>query len=600
MRLKQNISLILIFLLSLGLNAATFSCTGNGDWSSSATWGGSGIPGAGDDVVIKNGATVTVDVSNAECANIQLGSNSNPSKGNGSISFNASSQLTSSGTVNFGDGGQSGYIEMTSGGTFITNDWNGKKGGLTSGIGTIRYTGTFTLANSSSFNQFYDLEIMGFVTMSTGIQIDNNLTLTSGIFDVGGKSITMLGNWINNGGDFVEGTGTELVTFQGSAIQVISGDSFNRLEVNNPFGIELSGDVTINDLLTFTDGDITLGSNNLILESAASTSDQSNDSHVVTNGAGALRMNWTTYLGKSFTFPLGDGTNYTPFLLTMNNSAPAGGDPYIEVKLKDEAEPNHSTDNYLTRYWDVSESDLTIINYNWSAYYINSDVIGEEDFITAAKYNGSWVEFDNVDATNNILSGDNGTGFSTFTGKTGIISLPVELTYFGGSIVNDMIKLEWITSSEINNDYFIIEESSDGINFSEIGQVNGVGNSIEINNYNYSYLSSGNLAFYRLKQVDFDGTYDYSAIIKIEQAKSSEPIIFPNPVSRGQMMTIYFKATKAQQINLFSTNGVLVAHQKTLLDNKISFSTSLFSPGNYLAQIVSASNVSTLKFTVTP
>lgn len=591
--------MLLIAVLPVTLFGVTYTSTTSGVWSSSTTWGGSGTPSAGDTVIIKNGSTVTVDISSAQCGEVYLGSNTNPNKGDGTISFNSGSQLTSTGTVNFGDGGNSGYVNMTSGGTFITNVWNGKKGGLTSGTGTIRYTGIFTLAASAAFDQFYNLEITGTVTMSTGIQIDNSLTLTSGSFDVGGKDITMLGNWINNGGDFVEGTGNELVVFQGTSSQDINGETFNRVEIDNSNGITLSGDVTLNDRITFTNGDVILGASNLIFENTATAADQSDASHVVTNSTGELRMKWTNFTGKSFAFPVGDGTNYTPFSLTMNNSAPAGANPYISVSVTDGAEPNHSEIDYLTRYWNVSASDLTVLNYNWSANYIQADVVGVESSIWAAKYNGTWIEFNQADSVNNVISGNNGSEFSSFTGKTSLVTLPVELVRFEGEMEDGVVQLNWETSSEINNDYFVIEKSQDGVSFTEVDRVDGMGNSIVSNQYFFTEFSDDEMAFYRLRQVDFDGSYEYSNIIKIgELNELDDLVVFPNPLIKGQFMTIYLK--QASEVRLLDSNGSIVSQKSVSVSNNVSFSTSNLVPGNYIAQVISESEIQFSKFLVTP
>lgn len=578
---------------------ATYTCISSGDWDNVSTWGGVGTPGASDTVIVKNAAIVTINTADAQCAEIQLGSNTNPDKGNGTLSFSASGQLTSTGTVTFGDGGNSGYVDMTSGGTFITSVWSGKKGAFTPGTGAVQYTGTFTLAGSASFNQFYDLEIVGTVTMAADIQVNNTLTLTSGSFDVGGKDITMLGDWINNGGSFLEGTGNELVVFQGTSSQDIIGETFNRVEIDNVSGVTISGNITINDLITFTNGDLVLGTNNLILENDASTAGASDASHVVTNSTGAIQMKWTSYVGKSFAFPVGDGTNYTPFSLTMNNSAPAGVDPYIAVGVTNSAEPNHSESDYLNRYWSVSSSDLTVINYNWSANYIQSDVVGVESSIIASKYDGAWVEFNSVDVTNNVLSGNNGSSFSTFSGKTGIVALPVELVRFEGEIEEGFVQLSWETSSEINNDYFVIEKSFDGVSFNEVGKVHGNGNSTVTNQYYFTDFSNKGTAFYRLKQIDFDGAFEYSSIIKVTSLNNpKELIVFPNPMTRGQLMTISFK--EANEVRLFDSNGSIVYMKNIGMGNHVFFSTSSLAPGNYIAQVISGSDIQFSQFLVAP
>jgi len=87
--------------------------------------------------------------------------------------------------------------------------------------------------------------------------------------------------------------------------------------------------------------------------------------------------------------------------------------------------------------------------------------------------------------------------------------LPIELLRFTASPKNNGIKIDWITSSEINNDYFTIEKSINGITFEEIAKIEGAGNSN--NQLSYSYTDEDPFAgnsYYRLKQTDFDGKFE--------------------------------------------------------------------------------------------
>ncbi len=106
--------------------------------------------------------------------------------------------------------------------------------------------------------------------------------------------------------------------------------------------------------------------------------------------------------------------------------------------------------------------------------------------------------------------------------------LPIELVYFKGEIVEDAISLIWETASEKNNEGFKIEESIDGINWKEIGFEYGAGNSS--NNINYEYnlyeLPNIDLVYYRLKQVDFDGSYVYSPIVSVNTNTTVEYVYF--------------------------------------------------------------------------
>ncbi len=110
--------------------------------------------------------------------------------------------------------------------------------------------------------------------------------------------------------------------------------------------------------------------------------------------------------------------------------------------------------------------------------------------------------------------------------------LPVELLNFDGWKQGEMNQLVWTTVQEINNDYFVLERSLDGINFSPIATINGAGTYFGTTKYYYEDYDIGiGTYYYRLRQVDFDGTVSYSDIILIQIESSLQIVnIFPHPV----------------------------------------------------------------------
>lgn len=119
-------------------------------------------------------------------------------------------------------------------------------------------------------------------------------------------------------------------------------------------------------------------------------------------------------------------------------------------------------------------------------------------------------------------------------------TLPVELILFNGCIINGSVELNWITVSETNNDYFIIERSTDGINFEKIGFVYGAGNSNNILVYKYFDFFPIDVAYYRLKQTDFNGKYTYSKIVMIDFTRQYNDVvnIYPNPFNSSTNIVI--------------------------------------------------------------
>lgn len=131
-----------------------------------------------------------------------------------------------------------------------------------------------------------------------------------------------------------------------------------------------------------------------------------------------------------------------------------------------------------------------------------------------------------------ISNFDGDPGYITFgqTGGTGSadcsIVLPIELSMFTGENVNDVNKLEWVTNAEMNNDYFQVERSSDGSTWNSIGTIDGMGTTQETQRYSLNDVTYANtMNYYRLKQVDFNGTISYSNRISIDNLNEPREIV---------------------------------------------------------------------------
>ena len=134
--------------------------------------------------------------------------------------------------------------------------------------------------------------------------------------------------------------------------------------------------------------------------------------------------------------------------------------------------------------------------------------------------------------------------------------LPVELINFTAEEDENShaIHLTWATASELNNDYFVIERSSDAVSFDAIGQVQGAGDSQERLDYNFTDTKpTTNLSYYRLKQVDFDGSHHYSSIISITSDGNYQILVNPNPFETFTTIKVS-GLRKDQQISVIITD----------------------------------------------
>jgi hypothetical protein len=171
--------------------------------------------------------------------------------------------------------------------------------------------------------------------------------------------------------------------------------------------------------------------------------------------------------------------------------------------------------------------------------------------------------------------------------------VPVELVSFNASTDGNSVTLSWITATELNNSGFEIQRSIDAEVWENIGFVRGNGTTTEINYYSYSdeNLTEGSYA-YRLKQVDLDGTYEYSNIINVEILTPIEFELsqnYPNPFNPST--TIKFSIPEGSQISLKIYNS-LGQEVKALVNkfmeagvHKINFDATGLNSGMYFYRL---------------
>jgi hypothetical protein len=149
----------------------------------------------------------------------------------------------------------------------------------------------------------------------------------------------------------------------------------------------------------------------------------------------------------------------------------------------------------------------------------------------------------------------------TQTAKIGVSNtpLPVELFSFTGKLERNAVLLEWATASEKNNDHFQVERSLNGKEFETIGKVQGHLNSNTLLNYSFlDHRTPASIVYYRLKQVDLDGTFEYSKIIAIERKNLSgqeQPIIYPNPTNSNCSIILNSQSTETAKLIIYDAIG---------------------------------------------
>lgn len=161
--------------------------------------------------------------------------------------------------------------------------------------------------------------------------------------------------------------------------------------------------------------------------------------------------------------------------------------------------------------------------------------------------------------------------------------LPVTLVSFDGKLLADgRSELEWVTTSETNNDHFEILKSTDAVHFTTIGNIPGVGDSEERSVYSFTDESrDAKVAYYRLKQVDYDGTSSLSKIIAVRAGeRKPEDYVFPNPAEH-HLEVVTDNGTTVEDVILFDLSGKVVLRKSK--SNQIDISS--LQKGDYLINI---------------
>jgi len=397
------------------------------------------------------------------------------------------------------------------------------------------------------------------------------------IFDVNGKNLTITGDIsLSNGAKIKADANGSSVIFAGTSQQNISSGAFGsysvyNMTINNNSGVYSNCDFTISNCLTLTSGYISLGSSNLTLGASATIGGTpSGTAMIMPLGTGELRKVFTGT--GSFTYPVGDimDNDYTP--ITLNFTSGTFSSAYAGVTLTESKHPsNLSPTDYINRYWSVNQSGISSFSCDVTCQYVTRDVVGTETNLWTGKYdNGSgWIYLNQADAYNHRLTGTV-TGFSQFTaGQQGI--MPVKLQSFNTNVSKRDVTLNWITSSEINNKGFEIFRKNISGEWQSIGFMDGKGKENIITNYSFrdTKLSSGKYS-YRLKQVDFNGNFEYfnlNGFIEVGiPDKFNLSQNYPNPFNPTTKIDFDLPCDCKVNINIYDLTGREI--KKIMNENK--------------------------------
>lgn len=181
-----------------------------------------------------------------------------------------------------------------------------------------------------------------------------------------------------------------------------------------------------------------------------------------------------------------------------------------------------------------------------------------------------------------------GPGISTATYPC-VIALPISLLEFKAYLENKTVFLQWSTASEKNNRFFSIERSTDGLNWETVTTREGAGTTTIRQDYQAEdrHFKKG-LNYYRLKQTDTDGAYQYSGIVFVDAGQRQViTSLFPNPFTRT--ITIESSGEGIKTLTVFNQLGETIAVAQTA-EERYQMDLSSLPPGIYLLRVQSLSS----------
>ena len=391
-----------------------------------------------------------------------------------------------------------------------------------------------------------------------------------------------------NGVDALYNNGTftarqSTVTFNTYGAQAIGGTAtttFYNLSINNSNHITLNRAANVSNYLSMVNGKlITTSTNILTCQSTAGASLGTSSSYV----DGPMVHTVATSAMVSKTYPIGKGNSFRAAVLTVTHSN--------STSVTYRAEVFNSAASSLPFGYPPTISNVSHVRYlrfarqavsNFTSgriqmYYDIDDVVADKNTLCVAEDDGSsmWTNLGGVATANwtgNILSGlftTFNTYFALANPPGGGNPLPIELSAFTASVNRDNdVDVKWTTQSEINNDYFTVERSSDNETYSPIATINGSGNSTQIHNYSFTDKEPiTGISYYRLVQTDFDGRTERFPASVVNIKSTGSMTVYPNPSTSGKINLSGGDKQLFQTITVMDLTGKVIPSVATVREN---------------------------------
>lgn len=474
------------------------------------------------------------------------------------------------------------------------------------------------------------------ITVQSGAQltVQGNVIATPGATVANAGTIDLSGNLTNNSGGqlFAPVQGTVIMNGLSPVIDGTSVTAFDGLDLQCA-ALGLQQDVVVGGIypapvgvLQLRDAVVQLNTHRITVNNGASTAITRLNGQMVSEtdaltGYGEVEWHIGTNTGN-YKVPFGTGLTYLPVVLGI--SAPGAGagtfifstyptDPFAApnnrplpqgMTVFTDLSGNENAHNVVDRFWPITTSGYTtaptaILNFNYqdSEWNTGTNTIVEAA-LQAQHFNGSvWSQPPNgiVNTAQNVVITASTSSFDfVWALVQGSTPLPVELLHFDARPEEAEVLCTWATASETNNDFFTVERSADGETFSNIGEVDGAGNSQTTLSYAFSDDAPlDGLSYYRLRQTDFDGTEAWSQAVAVwHGAPTSELVLYPNPCA--DELFVLGGALAGELVSIIDATGRMVIDRVMLAGARLDV--SALPSGSYVVQLATSGGRRSARF----
>lgn len=433
------------------------------------------------------------------------------------------------------------YPYGTGAGTFVTSNDGGTGGGVNAGfvtsqnnIGIVRYRGNITTT--------------GIQTYRNGSAVNNKTSSSSTLPNVAFTS----GSYISGSNRFADGDAAELIYYN------VALNDAQLYILNNYLSAKYNVTLSANDIYKGDDAGFDF-------DVAGIGQAGAGVNHTDSKGTGMVRIynarnldaneflfwghnNGTLSTVDNVDVPTGVDARlnriwYASERNTAGNAAVQVGNVDIQFDLSALLQPITASDLVLL----IDHDDDGIFNESGTRIISGAQALDCGNYL-----------FTNV--AGNDLQDD--VRFTIGTTNYAQTPLPVTWLNFSGFVADGDATLQWATATELNNDFFTVERSSDGRQFAAVGKVDGRGTVVTRSDYAFidEFMPYGR-SYYRIRQTDFDGTHSYSNVITLESVTSGLSLIaLPNPSTATQGFRLRVTGTEfvnpgEATVSVYDMNG---------------------------------------------